>query len=81
MEITGTPPAGAAGSAYSYTLAGANGASPYTFTHGSLPSGWAVSSGGAITHAGPSSGSYQIPVTMTDSNRQSVAKTYTIVIV
>lgn len=81
MEIVGIPPTGIAGSAYSFTLEPANGLSPYTFEGSGLPSGWAVSSGGVVSHAGPSAGSYSLTVLLTDSNRATITKTFTVTIV
>lgn len=81
MEIVGQPPAGVAGAAYSFTFTGLGGSSPYTFAGVSMPSGWAVSSGGALTHAGPSAGTYSITVVMNDSQRNvPVTQTYSVVI-
>ncbi len=78
MEIIGQPPTGVAASAYSFTFTGTGGDGSYTFTHGTLPSGWALSSGGALTNASPSAGTYSLLVQMADGSRSvPVEKTYT----
>ncbi|WP_408902873.1 putative Ig domain-containing protein [Methylobacterium radiotolerans] len=51
LVISGTPPRGAAGSAYSFTFGAAGGQQPYSFSiaQGSLPFGLALSSSGTIS--------------------------------
>jgi hypothetical protein len=50
LVITGNPPAGTVGSAYSTTFAAAGGVAPYTFSllSGSLPAGLTISAGGVV---------------------------------
>jgi hypothetical protein len=81
MEIVGFPTDGTAGVAYSFTFTGTGGDGSYTFTHGTLPSGWALSSGGVLSNATPSAGTYSLLVEMADGSRSvPVEQTYTWVI-
>jgi YVTN family beta-propeller protein len=67
---TGSLPSGTVGSAYSATLAGSNGVTPYswTVTAGSLPPGLTLSSSGTITGTPTASGTSTFTVQLTDSS-------------
>lgn len=84
MQILGTPPVGQAGSAYSFTFTGTGGVGSYTFDYDTLPSGWSLNATtGVLSHASSpaaAAGSFDVAVSMTDSQRTVVQKTYTIAI-
>lgn len=61
-------PAGTAGTAYSATLAAANGVAPYTWSlQGTPPPGLALSSSGVLSGTPTNPGSYNLDATVTDS--------------
>jgi hypothetical protein len=77
LEITPTPvtikttglPKGAEGQPYSATLKAGGGAPPYTWSisHGSLPKGLTLGSGGSVTGTSRVSGTYDITLEAVDS--------------
>lgn len=77
-----TLPAATAGTAYSQTLSASGGVSPYSFTLsvGSLPSGLALSTGGALSGTPTEAGSFPVTVTATDANGQTGSRAYTLVV-
>jgi hypothetical protein len=74
-------PSGEVGVAYSQTLAGTGGATPYTWavTTGSLPAGLSLnSSTGVISGSPTTAGSPTFTVTLTDANSQTATHSYTV---
>jgi len=76
-------PAGAVGTPYSLTLAGAGGVTPYTWSttpqSGGLPPGLALdAASGTLSGTPTASGSYTIYVVLTDASTRTTAKTFTL---
>ncbi len=69
LEITTTSlPAAEVGQPYSFNLSAIGGTPPYVWTSTSLPSGFSLSSGGALTASSPvAPGSFPITFTVTDA--------------
>ncbi|HEX3841824.1 MAG TPA: putative Ig domain-containing protein [Acidimicrobiales bacterium] len=91
VDILATPaittvslPGGEVGAAYSQTLAGTGGSTPYAWsvTTGSLPAGLTLDGAtGVISGAPTGSGSATFTVTLTDANNQTATKIFTLGIV
>jgi hypothetical protein len=77
-----TLPNGTMGVAYSQTITGSGGASPYSFgvTAGSLPTGLTLSSTGLLSGTPSASGSSTFTIRATDNNGCFAERSYTIVI-
>jgi hypothetical protein len=76
-------PRGSAGVVYSQTFVASGGTKPYTWaiTVGSLPAGLTLSSSSGILNGMPSTaGTFPFVVTVTDSIKQSAAKTFTLTV-
>ncbi|HEX3842240.1 MAG TPA: putative Ig domain-containing protein, partial [Acidimicrobiales bacterium] len=74
-------PSGEVGVAYSQTLAGTGGATPYAWsvTTGSLPAGLTLNSAtGVISGSPTTAGSPTFTVTLTDANNQTATHSYTV---
>jgi large repetitive protein len=81
LTLTGTLPAGVAGSSYSQTLMASNGTPPYVFaiSVGALPPGLSLnSSTGAITGVPTTAGSYTFAAQVTDSAGINATQSFTI---
>ena len=80
ITISGSLPPGTVDSAYSQTLSGNGGTSPYVFTltSGSLPSGLTLSSGGVVSGTPLSSASKTFTITATDANGCFGTNSYTV---
>jgi hypothetical protein len=63
---------------YTYSLAAAGGAAPYSFsvTSGTLPTGMTLSSSGLLSGVPSTDGSYTFTVTVTDIASNTVTHTY-----
>jgi len=78
-----TLPSGTVGTAYSETISGSGGTSPYSYavSSGSLPPGLTLNtSTGAISGTPTTAGSYNFAVTATDANRAVGSASYTLTI-
>ena len=75
-------PGTTAGAAYLQSLTATGGVAPYThaITAGSLPPGISLSNGGVLSGNATTTGTFAFTVTATDSNAQSGAQAYTIVV-
>jgi YVTN family beta-propeller protein len=82
LDLLGDPPDGIIGDAYSYSLTGTEGTSPYTFalTTGTLPDGLSLASGGAITGTPTTAQTKAFSVTMTDAAGVDTVKAYSVTI-
>jgi len=77
ITVSGTPPAGTAGTAYSsttFTASGANGSYTYSKTSGTLPTGLALSSGGVLSGTPTATGTFNFTVTATDTSDARAAR-------
>ncbi len=76
-------PQGTVGSAYSQTLAGTGGTTPYTWalaSSGSLPAGLSLSSGGVISGSPVAAGTFSFTVRVSDSAGQTATKALTLTV-
>ena len=73
-------PPGFTGTAYSFTVAGAGGVTPYTWSASGLPTGWSMSSSGQITGIPTAVGSFTVTVTLRDATLATVNKGFPLVI-
>jgi len=67
ITVSGTPPGGTVGTAYSFSFTATGGAPPYTFSASGLPAGLVISSGGAVSGTPTAAGTSNVTVTVTDS--------------
>ena len=76
-----TLPNGTVNTAYSQTITGSGGSSPYTFavTTGTLPTGLSMTSGGVISGTPTSTVSKTFTITSTDANGCTGTRSYTVV--
>lgn len=79
---TTSVPAGTLGTAYSATLAGSGGTSPYAWSisGGALPSGLALSAAGAISGTPTTSGTYSFTAQLADSASHTATQAYSLAI-
>ena len=75
---TNTLPGAIAGNAYSTTLLSTGGDAPYTYVAAGLPTGIAMTSGGALSGTCNIVGSYAVTVTVNDADGLTAQKTYTL---
>jgi hypothetical protein len=80
ITISGSLPNGIFGAAYSQTLIGSGGTSPYTFTtsSGALPPGLSLGSSGTVSGSPTATGSYSATIRATDANGCFGEASYTI---
>jgi beta-lactamase superfamily II metal-dependent hydrolase len=80
ISISGSLPNGIFGAAYSQTLVGSGGTSPYTFTTstGALPPGQSLASSGTVSGAPTATGSFSATIRATDANSCFSEASYTI---
>jgi alpha-tubulin suppressor-like RCC1 family protein len=76
---TGSLPSGVVGTAYSQTLAGTNGTSPYTWTSTVLPAGLSLSSDGVISGTPTTIGTTSVTFTIHDANAKTATKVVSMV--
>lgn len=84
FEITGNPPVGNVGDAYSYTFGTAGGSGTVTWSHTSLGSSGADfdDTTGTLSSASlANSGSYPFTLTAIDSNRQIAVASFVLVVI
>ncbi|HAM45800.1 MAG TPA: hypothetical protein DCM67_12365 [Propionibacteriaceae bacterium] len=74
---TATLPVGSVGTAYSATLNGAGGHSPYSWTATNLPTGLSISSAGVISGTPTAAEMPNVTVTVTDSDGKTASKVMT----
>lgn len=77
---TTTLPSGMIGVAYTYTLTGAGGAPPYTWTATGLPPGLTVAPSGAITGTPTANGEFSVAFQITDARQQTATQNVSLVI-
>ena len=79
---TSSLPDGSVGSAYSQTLAGADGTTPYTFTvtTGALPAGVQLSTSGVLSGTPTAAGAATFEVTLTDSKGQLARHSFSLTV-
>lgn len=85
VQITISPstlPGGSVGVPYNQTITASGGSAPYTFaiTAGSLPSGLALTTMGALAGTPTASGSYTFTVTATDAASITGSRSYTLTV-
>jgi hypothetical protein len=82
LSVTGNPPAGVVGMAYSYTLLASGGTSPYTWTvsSGALPAGLILSSTGVISGTPTTAGSFAFVATAADAAGNKAGSSFGIVV-
>src|SRR5262249_37356226 len=74
-------PSGVVGTAYSFTIVGAGGRTPYTWSASGLPSPLSINSGsGRITVTPCAAGQFTVVVTLRDANSTTVDATFTLTI-
>lgn len=75
-------PNAALGSAYTVTLNGVGGTSPYTFSlaSGPLPVGFSLSSGGVLSGTASTPGNFPLTIRITDANGNTAQSNFTLVI-
>jgi hypothetical protein len=80
--ITASLPGGTVGTAYSQSLSGTGGTTPYTWTvsAGALPTSLSLSSGGIISGTPSAAGTFNFTVKLTDVNSVFITKALSIVI-
>ncbi|MBX7207515.1 MAG: putative Ig domain-containing protein [Verrucomicrobiaceae bacterium] len=73
-------PSATLGAAYNQTITASGGTSPYAFavTAGALPPGLTLASGGTISGAPTTGGSYPVTITATDANGCTGARSFTL---
>lgn len=72
VTVSGSPPAGATNTAYTYTFTASGGIAPYVFaSSGTLPPGLALSSSGTLSGTPTATGTYPFSVIATDSGSRS----------
>ncbi len=77
-----TLPNGTVGTAYSQTITATGGTSPYMFavTAGTLPTGLALTPGGALSGTPTAAGTFNFTVTATDANGATGSRAYAVTI-
>mgnify|MGYP000622147679 CR=1 FL=1 len=65
---------------YSTTFAAAGGAAPYSWSAASVPGGLSMSAGGVLSGIPNTAGSFTIAVTVTDSEKNTASRQFTLVI-
>ena len=82
LSISGNPPAGVVGTAYSSTLRANGGTQPATFavTAGTLPAGLTLSASGVLSGTPTTAGSATFTVTATDAAGTKASATYTVAV-
>lgn len=79
LGITGTFPAGTTTAAYSGSISGVGGVSPYTYSLSGVPQGLTVS-GGALSGQIKTPGTYTIGARVTDANGVSTSQNFSLAI-
>ncbi len=79
---TASLPSGTAGTSYSASVAAAGGKTPYSFSvaSGTLPTGVAISTTGAITGKPSTAGTYNVTLRVTDAASQVASKAFSIAV-
>lgn len=80
LSISGAPPDGTVGSAYSFTPFVQGGTGPYTVTATAAPPGLAIGAGGATTGTPTQAGSYGVTYTARDATGTTAQLVVTIAI-
>ncbi len=84
LSVSGSPPGGLVGSAYSYPLTASGGVGPYTFSApaSDLPAGLSLSAAGMLEGTPTAAGLFTVPVTVTDSESPpySLTQSFTITV-
>jgi len=83
ITVSGAPPSGTTGTAYSsttFTASGANGSYTFSKTSGTLPAGLALSSGGVLSGTPTAAGTYGFTVTATDTSGCTGSKSNSVTI-
>lgn len=77
-----TLPGATAGAAYSQTLSASGGVAPYAFAiaSGALPAGLVLSADGTVAGTPTAAGSFNVDITATDANGQSITQPYALVV-
>ncbi|HJV43966.1 putative Ig domain-containing protein, partial [Caulobacter sp.] len=80
LVVSGSPPSGAAASAYSASFSASGGTAPYAFTANTAPPGLSLSAAGVLSGTPTTAGTFPIQITATDANGATGLQTFSIAI-